>query len=76
MPKTKSINYLLPREIEIVALMSRNHSPQMVADKLFISVFTVYTHLQNAYDRNGVTEVATLLIIAIEEGYIRVTVFK
>jgi DNA-binding CsgD family transcriptional regulator len=76
MPKTKSKDHLLPREIEILDLMSRSYSPEMVADKLFISVFTVYKHLQNAYDRNGVTEVAALIIIAIEEGHIRVTVFK
>ncbi|WP_019634204.1 helix-turn-helix transcriptional regulator [Actinomadura atramentaria] len=52
---------LSPRESEVAALVADGHTNQQVAEKLFISVRTVETHLSNIFGKLGVTSRVTLV---------------
>ena len=76
MPKVPSEDKLLPREIEILQLL-RRYTLKETADKLHISVKTIYKHLENARNRNNLPGQIAVFIMAIEEGYIEpVTPFR
>ncbi|WP_395377354.1 response regulator transcription factor [Marinicella sp. W31] len=49
----KAIEYLdlRPRELEILEAIAAGHSNQQIADRLFISINTVKTHLKNLYQK-------------------------
>lgn len=42
---------LSKREIEILELLTAGHNPQTISDKLFISTYTVQTHIKNIYQK-------------------------
>jgi two-component system, NarL family, response regulator LiaR len=42
---------LSKRELEILALLTEGHSNQEIAAKLFVSLSTVKTHIQNLYEK-------------------------
>ena len=42
---------LSKRELEILSLLAQGHSNQEIATKLFISLSTVKTHIQNLYEK-------------------------
>ncbi len=42
---------LSKRELEILSLLSQGHSNQEIAVKLFVSVSTVKTHIQNLFEK-------------------------
>ena len=42
---------LSKRELEILGLLARGHSNQEIAAKLFVSVSTVKTHIQNLFEK-------------------------
>ena len=42
---------LSKRELEILGLLARGHSNQEIAEKLFISLSTVKTHIQNLFEK-------------------------
>ena len=42
---------LSKRELEILGLLARGHSNQEIATKLFVSVSTVKTHIQNLFEK-------------------------
>jgi NarL family two-component system response regulator LiaR len=42
---------LSKRELEILALLAQGHSNQEIAGKLFVSLSTVKTHLQNLFEK-------------------------
>ncbi|RED96581.1 helix-turn-helix transcriptional regulator [Marinoscillum furvescens] len=46
---------LSERELEVLALLCAGHSNQEIADKLFVSLNTVKTHLSNIYQKLHVT---------------------
>ena len=49
----KAIEYLdlRPRELEILEAIAAGHSNQQIADRLYISINTVKTHLKNLYQK-------------------------
>ena len=47
----KSRGLLTRRESEILTLLDRGLNNQEIADRLFISIFTVKAHLQNIYGK-------------------------
>ena len=61
---------LTRRETEIVALLGDGLSNQEIADRLFISIDTVKTHLQNAYGKLGTRGRARAVSAARERGLI------
>jgi two-component system, NarL family, response regulator LiaR len=42
---------LSKRELEILALLAQGHSNQEIAEKLFVSLSTVKTHIQNLFEK-------------------------
>ena len=51
---TKREYSLTRRELEIIRCVSQGLTNQQIADKLFVSLFTVTTHLKNIYEKVGV----------------------
>ena len=52
---------LTKREMEIIFLIKDNHTNQQIAEKLFLSVFTVETHRKNINLKLGVKNPADLI---------------
>lgn len=42
---------LSKRELEVLGLLAQGHSNQEIAEKLFVSVSTVKTHIQNLFEK-------------------------
>jgi len=58
------------REIEIIQLIGDGLSTREIADKIFLSPFTVDTHRKNINSKLNVKNVGELLKVAREEGVI------
>ncbi len=61
---------LSEREIEVLRLISQEHSNGEIAEKLFISIRTVDTHRRNLLEKLQVKNTAGLVKYAIEKGII------
>jgi two-component system nitrate/nitrite response regulator NarL len=59
---------LTPRELEILALAAQGSSTPEIAGTLHLSAATVKTHLQNAYDKLGVTDRTSAVAVALRRG--------
>jgi two-component system nitrate/nitrite response regulator NarL len=59
---------LTPRELEILALAAQGRSTPQIAGHLHLSAATVKTHLQNAYDKLGVTDRTAAVAVAMRRG--------
>ncbi|MDH7603926.1 MAG: response regulator transcription factor [Melioribacter sp.] len=61
---------LTKREIEIIRLIAEKYSNQEIADKLFISIHTVYTHRKNIMKKLKLKSPVELILYAIDSGII------
>jgi DNA-binding NarL/FixJ family response regulator len=61
---------LSERERELVTLVAQGHTDAQIAEKLFISVSTVRTHLDRIRDKSGCRRRADLTRLALQEGII------
>jgi predicted ATPase/DNA-binding CsgD family transcriptional regulator len=61
---------LSPRERQLVALVAQGRTDAEIAEKLFISVGTVRTHLDRIRDKSGCRRRADLTRLALQEGII------
>lgn len=59
---------LSKRELDVWALMSKGHTNQEIAEKLFISLSTVKTHTSNLYSKLGVRNRSSAIVLAKENG--------
>ncbi|WP_030546739.1 response regulator transcription factor [Streptomyces albus] len=59
---------LTPREREMVALVATGLSNQEIAERLFLSPFTVRAHVQRAMTKLGARDRAQLVVIAYRTG--------
>jgi len=66
-PDTQRLD-LTPREIETLALLVQGNTNQRIADKLYVSLATVKTHLYNLYQKLGVGNRAEAIVRARELG--------
>nr|WP_131458422.1 LuxR C-terminal-related transcriptional regulator [Jiulongibacter sediminis] len=64
--KTSLKTDLTERELEVLNAAAEGLSNQEIADKLFISMPTVKTHLSNCYDKLGVKRRTQALLKAKE----------
>ena len=62
---------LTEREIEIIKLITDKYSNQEIADKLFISINTVYTHRKNIMKKLQLKSPVELILYAIDSGIIQ-----
>lgn len=61
---------LTQREVEIVKLMAEGFPAQEIADKLCLSIHTIYTHRKNIMRKLGVTTAAEVILYAINTSLI------
>jgi two-component system, NarL family, nitrate/nitrite response regulator NarL len=59
---------LTSRELEILALAAQGRSNPQIAGGLHLSAATVKTHLQNVYDKLGVTDRTSAVAVALRRG--------
>ena len=64
-----SIN-LSDREIEVITLVTSGYSNKEVADKLFISIHTLYTHRKNIMRKLNFKSPVELVLFALDLGLI------
>ncbi len=62
---------LTEREIEIIKLITEKYSNQEIAEKLFISIHTVYTHRKNIMKKLQLKSPIELILYAIDSGIIQ-----
>jgi two-component system nitrate/nitrite response regulator NarL len=60
--------HLTAREREILALAAQGSSTPQIAGTLHLSAATVKTHLQNVYDKLGVTDRTSAVVVALRQG--------
>jgi DNA-binding CsgD family transcriptional regulator len=56
------------REMEIIKLIELGLSSKQIADKLFLSIFTVNTHRSNILEKSGKASVAELILWLKDQG--------
>lgn len=61
---------LSPREIEIIQLIASGVSTKELADRLFLSTHTVYTHRKNIMKKLGIRSASEMILYAINSGII------
>jgi predicted ATPase/DNA-binding CsgD family transcriptional regulator len=69
-PRPTSLGNLSARERELVALVAQGRTDGEIAEKLFISVSTVRTHLDRIRDKTGCRRRADLTRLALREAII------
>lgn len=69
MSKTKSIDFISPREAEVYDLYSRNYIPKQMRPLLGITVGCIYKHIENPQTRNKLYNPVAVYRRGIEEGY-------
>ena len=62
---------LTEREIEIIKLITEKYSNSEIAEKLFISIHTVYTHRKNIMKKLKLKSPVELILFAIDSGIIQ-----
>ncbi|MBP1657461.1 MAG: Response regulator [Bacteroidetes bacterium] len=70
-PPPKADYNLTPRELEILDLLVRGEDSASVAEKLFISPFTIRAHTRNIYEKLHVHSRSQVVAKALKEGVIR-----
>lgn len=63
--------HLTRREEEVVRLTAGGMSAQQVAEKLFLSKHTVYTHRKNIMKKLGVHSVSEVILYAVNNGLVQ-----
>jgi two-component system invasion response regulator UvrY len=61
---------LSERETEIIKLIAQKYSNQEIAEELFISIHTVYTHRKNIMKKLKLKSPVELILFAIDSGII------
>lgn len=63
-------NELTPREIEVIQLISEGKKTKEIAEKLYLSPYTIETHRKNIFAKLGINNVAELMRYALENGIV------
>jgi two-component system, NarL family, nitrate/nitrite response regulator NarL len=58
--------HITKRELQILALIKAAHTNQQIADRLFLSVYTVETHRKNIMQKLGLNSPAALIRFLLE----------
>ena len=56
------------REFEIIKLIEKGQSSKQIADKLFLSVYTVNTHRRNILKKTGKATISDLIYELMQQG--------
>jgi len=58
------------REIEVLELVAAGASNEDIAERLFLSLKTIESHLRRMFDRYGVMNRTELAVLALKEGWV------
>ncbi|MBQ6228733.1 MAG: response regulator transcription factor [Prevotella sp.] len=67
---------LTPQESKVLRLVGEGITSQQIAQRLFVSVNTIEFHRRHIMRKLGVSNMASLVKVAIEKGYIKHSKFK
>jgi DNA-binding NarL/FixJ family response regulator len=70
LPPPKAEYNLTPRELEVLDLLIQGYDNKMIAEKLFLSTFTIRAHIRNIYDKLHVHSKSQAVAKALKEGVI------
>jgi len=68
--KQKSQDVLTEREIEVLQLATQGSSNQEIADRLFLSLRTVQSHLNHIFNKLQVSSRTEAVVRALKEGWV------
>ena len=71
-----SLNPISSREKEIITLIAHEKTSKEIAEELYITTETVNTHRQNIMRKLDVRNVAGLVRVGMERGWVRANSFK
>ena len=60
---------LTPREAEVIALITHGLSNQQIADRAFLGINTIKTHIRTAYRKIGVSTRAQAVLWGVRNGF-------
>ena len=58
------------REVEVLELVAAGASNEDIAERLFLSLKTIESHLRRMFDRYGVMNRTELAVLALKEGWV------
>ena len=64
-------NNFTPREIDVIRYLSQGLSNAEIAQKLFISVHTVKSHLESMYEKIGINNRVQLIVYSFKIGILK-----
>lgn len=67
LPPPKADYNLTPRELEVLDLLIQGYDNKMIAEKLFLSTFTIRAHIRNIYDKLHVHSKSQAVAKALKE---------
>ena len=67
-PPPRAEYRLTPREFEVLELLVQGEDYKTIADKLFLSLFTVRAHIRNIYDKLHVHTKSQAVAKALKEN--------
>lgn len=67
---------LTPQEFNVLRLVGEGFTSQQIAERLFVSVNTIEFHRRRIMSRLGVSNMAELIKISLEKGYIKHSKYK
>lgn len=67
LPPPKSDYNLTPREIEVLELLVQGYDNKMIAEKLFLSTYTIRAHIRNIYEKLHVHSKSQAVAKALQE---------
>jgi DNA-binding CsgD family transcriptional regulator len=60
---------LSPREVEVLSLVTQGMSNQEIADRLFLTINTLKSHIRQAYKKIGVSSRAQAVAWCMQHGF-------
>ena len=67
LPPPKADYNLTERELEVLDYLTRGYDNKMIAEKLFLSTYTVRAHIRNIYDKLHVHSKSQAVAKALKE---------
>ena len=69
-PPAKADYNLTERECEVLRLLTQGDDYKEIADKLFLSIYTIRAHIRNIYDKLHVHSKSQAVATALKQGLI------
>jgi DNA-binding NarL/FixJ family response regulator len=69
-PPPKADYQLTPREVEVLTYLTQGYDYKQIAEKLFVSLFTVNAHIRHIYEKLHVHSKSQAVAKALKEGMV------